>query len=579
MTGEITFGGDVPSVFFKGLPYTKKRKRLPNYAASLRKLVLRPLGGYVTFRGFVLVGSMGGGKTEFARSMTQMIKDHYGAENVNAIVNKSGDLEALLQTMNSQPVQVLFCDDSMKELPKDLQHKFTLIRHTHEDILREEGLPEVGHIVCFWGTQDYFGLDNKVRRVSHGIILKTSTLDEYVRREIDTRFGELAVKELDRIDHQVLYEYNDKAMNKSIIRLRGKEDTGIVSFELVDQDPFIEIESLEEDAEAVKVPSFLQKHVESLDEEQVSWERVDVIKDPDFLKLIYDKIPEAVKSVKTHKYKPQHAEAWRAHFIEGIGWDHVAEALGYRSTAVFLNNYDAGGWMAILSAEVLGYALELALQERYYPECAVLGSNNPGDPDLFDEKTGLMVEVKMRKRVERASLKMLSSSELKNLREGKPTQVVIVTYSPKECSIHVWEPLFNPTPSPAQEGQEEAVEESEKTRETRPRHGIVARATKPETGPRTPGTGVEQLLELEEGLNPLFIPVARDILKKTMEAATAALVKEGGAPLEILEMSIDHTIGEVKEVEKKGIYDPETTQTIITYLKRYKERKTLDRGA
>lgn len=573
MSDRITFGSHIPSVVFKGLPYTKKRKKLPNFEKPFRKLTLRPIKAYVAFRGFVIVGGMGTGKTELVKAVAKMVQDHYGVENVNAILNKSGDLEALLQAIDTKKVQLLFCDDSMKELPKDLQHKFTLIRHTHEDILREAGLPEVGLVICFWGTQDYFGLDNKVRRVSHGIIIKGSTVDDYVRREVGSRFGELAVKELDRIDHQVLYKYNDRAMNRSIVRLRGIEDTGMISFEMVKHDPFTVIESLEESEKPAKVPSFLQKHTESLEENQVSWERVDVIEDADFLELIYDKISEALKGVKTKKYKPRHAEAWKAHYIEGISWDHIAESLGFLSTSTFLNSYNSGGWMSILSKEVLGYAVELALQERYYPECNVVGGNTPGQPDLLDEKTGLMVEVKMRKRIERASLKMLSQQELQNLKAGKPTQVVIVTYGAQSCEIHVWEPLFNPSPQGSETDGEQGENEPKKTSKTG-LPGQSSHVRRPETKPKkTEEMGIEQLAEeLEKGLNPLYLPAARALLEKTIKMANHAMQEVGGNPAEILKLSIDHTISETKKVAARGIYNPDTTQTIITLLERYKKR-------
>jgi len=160
-------------------------------------------------------------------------------------------------------------------------------------------------------------------------------------------------------------------------------------------------------------------------------------------------LPEVLKEMKrknvnTKHFKMKHAEAWKLHYVDGVTYDNLAETYSV-SKAVFTNSYMNGGWIAIYSKEVLGYAAELALQKRYYPECRWTGLNEH-EPDLPGPDS-LMVEVKIRKRAEKPSLEMLCEKERKNLEDGKPTHLAMITYDVKKCTITVYKPTL-PNPSP-----------------------------------------------------------------------------------------------------------------------------------
>ncbi len=88
----------------------------------------------------------------------------------------------------------------------------------------------------------------------------------------------------------------------------------------------------------------------------------------------------------------------------------------------------------------MGYAAEVALQDRYFPVLQVYGKNNPEVPDLYDPVSGVMVEVKMRKRSEPPSLTMFSSQELKGVQESGPVKLALVTYGKGSCMLEVWAP-------------------------------------------------------------------------------------------------------------------------------------------
>jgi hypothetical protein len=182
------------------------------------------------------------------------------------------------------------------------------------------------------------------------------------------------------------------------------------------------------------------------DDIPVEWKEVRAIQDPDFLELIYTFVPDALEDQNTKYYKPKQAEAWRMRYAMGMTTDHLSDEFGV-SKSVFTNSYTQGGWISIFNKEVAGYAAEYALQHKYYPSCEVYGKNNPAEPDLYDTDSGLMVEVKLRHRKEAPHMGMFSKTERKNILEGKPTRLAMITYSPGKCHIQVYEPqlLSNPT--------------------------------------------------------------------------------------------------------------------------------------
>ncbi len=176
----------------------------------------------------------------------------------------------------------------------------------------------------------------------------------------------------------------------------------------------------------------------SLDEETVEKLRV-LYEDPELLLEIYNSVPKALEDLSTRKYQPHHAGAWKMYYYDGSTQDFLATEF-QRSKGVFSNGYENGGWFAVFSKEVMGYAAEVALQARYFPDLQVYGKNNPEAPDLYDTVSGVMVEVKMRKRREPPSLTMFSGQELKGIQEGSSVKLALVTYDKGKCTLEVWAP-------------------------------------------------------------------------------------------------------------------------------------------
>ncbi len=432
---------DIPLLPNPSFKWTDKKRPIPDQTKRFLKILNRPLKpDLIDFISIVIVGTMGFGKTVLVDWICTKIKEFYGTDQVNAIRNRGAKLDALMDHMDSKPIQVLFLDDSFGKMDKDIAKEFTLIRHKFGDILEAAGKPKSGIIISLFGIQDMFTLDKLARRVGTCVIAKSSSSDKYYRTELKKYFGKNGVEELDRITDQVMTHYNQEIKGTSVINIIGAKETGILRNEMVDVDPFTDVEG------QIKTNTPTQNN-EMLDDLPVTWESDTVIEDPTLLKLIYDLVPEALKDVTTKKYQPHHSEAWLRYYYEQATMDILADEYT-RTKSVFSNKYDQGGWFAVFSKEVMGYACELALQRRFFQRFQVYGKNNPGEPDLYDPETGEMIEVKMRKRREPPRLDMLSSKELRAVKDGESVKLALVSYGPGKCTVEVWTPrlLSNPPP-------------------------------------------------------------------------------------------------------------------------------------
>ncbi len=288
----------IPRPFFT---YFEKKKLLPDQTERFLRILARPIiPDSIDFLSIVIIGSMGFGKTKLVEWVCTQIVNHYGADRVNAIRNRGAELKALMENMDSKPVQVLFLDDSFGKMKPDIAKEFTLVRHKFGDVLEAAGKPRSGVIIAMFGIQDLFTLDKLARRVGSCIIAKSSSADKYYRTELKKNFGAAGLEELDRITDQVMTHYSQKIKGTSVITIIGAGETGVLFSELVDIDPFTDVETQIN----VKYPSL---GTEMLADRVVTWDSEPVINDPSLLKLIVEKIPEALKDINVKKYVPKHS--------------------------------------------------------------------------------------------------------------------------------------------------------------------------------------------------------------------------------------------------------------------------------
>lgn len=131
------------------------------------------------------------------------------------------------------------------------------------------------------------------------------------------------------------------------------------------------------------------------------------------------------KEHKTKKLKDHHLKAWMMFHLEGIQAAGVAKELRLSRPSI-LNNYRAGGYLAIVDQEIAGYMAEYAVRDLYYPKLKVIGDKQ--NPDLCDniKKPTIMVEVKKRSAHETPVVDMLSSKEIEFVINGGDGHLVVV---------------------------------------------------------------------------------------------------------------------------------------------------------
>ncbi len=247
----INLGKYRPQLSFGGHFEDKKKPDLPDYTKEYLKVLQRPLKvGLIEFISTVIVGVMGYGKTVLAQWIAEMVIEFYGTGEVNAIMNRNADIEALLEAMDDKPVQLLFLDDSFGEMDSDIAKQFTLIRHNFKKILDDAKKPERGVIIALFGIQDIYTLDKLARRVSTAIIAKSSTGDKWYKNDLKQTFGIEGIRELDRITRKVTRDYDQSVKSRSVIMITGYDRTGYLESKMVETDHYTEVLSRsEEDSE------------------------------------------------------------------------------------------------------------------------------------------------------------------------------------------------------------------------------------------------------------------------------------------------------------------------------------------
>lgn len=391
-----------------------------------------------------LQGLQGAGKSHTARYLVCEAKKRLEGESFHAL-RDADRIPDLLDNLDGDALaQCIFAEDltsalkalSVKEQQEAAKDWFR-IRHK----LRDATGSQHGFILAIIALHRFHGTLPEFTTDSDVIIFKSIPGNVYDRNVVQNHIGEDGVKFL----RMVQKKRKKQPQYKGYGIWYYQEQTGVWFNPKFDEvDPFEPLPEIQEE----KVPA-VNRAPRVLNDGEISFNPVDTIRDLDFLEDIYHMVPKVLArgDVKVKKYKPHHADAWLEHYHKGISMDNLCSVYDKNSMATFGNDYKNGGWFSIFDQELIGYAAEEALQYKYFPECIVDGGNEPGRPDLFNPDSGMMVEVKVRKRVENPKAKHFSSSEIQNIKAGKPTQIVIINYGKGRCTIRVWEALFNPTPN------------------------------------------------------------------------------------------------------------------------------------
>jgi len=359
---NVNLEPDIPDLPFYSLSY--KKPGLPDYTGHFFRIITRPVMK-VEYIAFLLAGRQGSGKTTFITWTAEKIREHYKPENCNIKGNKYGDLDLLMDYIDAKPVQVIVCDDAYGNLPKDLNRKFTRIRHVFEERLREAGQPLKGVIYAFYAVQDYFQLEPRIRRTVNGTIFKSSVLNPYDKALFKRILEEEGYSRLEEVDFKILYSYDHAARSMNIITLQGLNRPGVITSGVPKNPDIIEwverIETSELESEEEELGTWKVKFLES---------RVD----PDFL----HEILEALDVSKRDK------EIFRA-YLEGDSSREISRRYKITDRRVRQIIYET-------REEKLGYAAEKAYYKRY-PHLEHHGENSPL-PDFIDHENRTVISFK-----------------------------------------------------------------------------------------------------------------------------------------------------------------------------------------
>lgn len=359
---EISLEPEIPDLPFISVSY--KKPGLPDYTGHFFRIITRPVLK-VEYIAFLLAGRQGSGKTTFITWAAEKIRDHYGAENCNITGNKYGDLDVLMGRIDAKPIQVLVCDDAYGNLPKDLNRKFTRIRHVYEEKLKEAGQPSKGVIYAFYAVQDYFQLEPRIRRTVNGTIFKSSVLNPYDKALFKRILEEEGFSKLEEIDFKILYSYDHAARSMNIITLQGLNRSGYILsgvpkdpniIEWVERTETINHRNEEDDFSGWKV-EFLESKV-----------------DPDFLHEI----------LRFLDVSERDREIFKA-YLEGDSSREISRRCKITDRRVRQIIY-------AIREEHLGYAAEKAYHKRH-PHLEHHGENSPL-PDFIDHKNKQVISFK-----------------------------------------------------------------------------------------------------------------------------------------------------------------------------------------
>lgn len=377
----------------------------PNVLKTL--FVPIPENENIQFRSCQIFGTMGSGKTSLYRFIGKKAVEHYGEDNVNPIL--STDMDALLEGINSQAVQVLFLDDAGLEtqsVAETLVAKFTFIRHIFEEKRQAIGKKN-GILLILFAVQDYFLLAKKLRSTLHVEIFKHAPTNKSDIGKIKEFLGELAIKVLIRISKKIFEEHRYEWLSTCIAKtISGRVGYFYYDFIPREDSILIEVEAKEKTPVSFSIS----------DGDYNFFELKEFVNNDIIVEALYnwENIRKKIK-LSTKLLRQKHIDAF-IKYMRGDNWETIADYYNVASTSL-TNSYKARGWAAIVRTEILGHLVEYQLTQsgEYYAGYKRIAGN--ARIDLLSPDKNKAIEVKVRQQRETPTSKMLSTEMLKLLEE------------------------------------------------------------------------------------------------------------------------------------------------------------------
>lgn len=127
-----------------------------------------------------------------------------------------------------------------------------------------------------------------------------------------------------------------------------------------------------------------------------------------------------------------HLEAWYDYYVLAKPARKLLSKYNIKSQANFENSYENWGWIAIVEQEILGYAAELAIQEKYFPSYRHQGQKAKADLINNDKH---WIEIKTRSENKMPKWPDFSREEKKLLKKGYSGLYVMLFHSRGKAMI------------------------------------------------------------------------------------------------------------------------------------------------
>ncbi len=378
----------------------------------------------IQFRSAQVFGTMGSGKTSVYRFIGKKAIDHYGEEQVNALV--STNLDALISNINDKPVQLLCLDDAgleTQDVAKELVSKFTHVRHIFEE-KRTNGV-----VIVMFAVQDYFLLEKKLRSTLHVEIFKHAPTNKHDVGQIKGLLGDLAMKVLETISKKVFEEHKYKWLSTCIAKtISGRVGCFFYDFIPAKESVLREIEpfeTIEKDTIYTEDDFHIQGYAS---------EDLDLEKYTQFL-TTWKTVLEEHDSVKNVKGNEIDALIG---YLKGIKQQAIGDEYG-------VSRQRAGQWIRNVKENILGTLTELFLIKHNQKYANFNHFAGQEEVDLIGKRDNatVFVEVKARSQRESKTVKWLCNEMKEKLVKGvdgiyEVCQVVVSPTNPKIFYYNVW---------------------------------------------------------------------------------------------------------------------------------------------
>lgn len=295
----------------------------------------------ITYKGGVVFGAPGTGKTVFIMQTAKIVFDFY-EENwetknyedfkfVNPVYSYSFD--ELLKNMDSRPIQLLFCDDALllqsKNVCNNAAIQLSRIRH----IYQEKSSTSWAVIHVLFVAQELFELTKGLRAQLHHQVYKSLSINDFNQRVIVDRLGRESAAVLLDITRRILGG-DDSAMCESIVRMLG-EGVGKIIMPEYDQKEFDLVFS-----KFKVIDPFIRRDVVGISRRRIPTSTLWF----NFLKLFIEEIDKAnlihvlshYKISTEYEFWTDRIQRWFEYYFESKEYEEIDDLHGDSSTDIYL---------------------------------------------------------------------------------------------------------------------------------------------------------------------------------------------------------------------------------------------------